>query len=522
MRMIREILRLHHACGLSKHKVSEALNCARTSVREYIKRAHAAGLTWPLPPELDDDELLEKHLYGSQSEQKQRPQPDCAYIHQELAKKGVTLCLLWEEYRQEHPDGYSLTQFCDIYRQWRKTVDLVMRQEHKAGHKAFSDFAGTTLPIIDVSTGEVRPAHLFLCALGASNYTYARLFWHEDSEAWCMGHAFAFQYFDGCPEIVVPDNPKPVTTKACRYEPDINPSFSQMANHFHVAVVPARVRRPKDKAIVESAVGLATRWILAVLRNRTFHSLAEANQAVEELLVKLNNKQFKKMPGSRHSRYEEIDKPALKKLPEHRYEYMHIKYASVHIADYHVEYDDSWYSVPHEYRGRKVEVRATATTLEVFLKGKRIASHARRFIKASRATLDEHRPKAHRAYGEWPPERLVNWAAKIGPAAKAVVEKVIATKPHPELSYRTCFGILGLAKQVGNERLEAACQRALAINACSYKSVKSILTNGLDKRPLPEKPRQLTIIHTNIRGASAFHTPTQQGDDHHANSSNTR
>jgi transposase len=257
------------------------------------------------------------------------------------------------------------------------------------------------------------------------------------------------------------------------------------------------------------------------LRNRTFHSLAEANQAVEELLVKLNNKPFKKMPGSRRSRYEEIDRPALKQLPKERYEYMHIKYASVHIADYHVEYEGSWYSVPYQYRGRKVELRATSRTLEVFLKGKRIASHVRRFIKASRATLDEHRPKEHRAYGDWPPERLVNWAAKIGPTTKAVVERIMASKPHPELGYRACFGILRLAKAVGNERLEAACQRALAINSCSLKSIKSILDSGLDKRPLPEKPRQLTIVHANIRGASAFITPTN-GDDHNANTSNNR
>jgi transposase len=521
MRMIREILRLHHSCGLSKHQISRALGCARSSIRGYIKRAQAAGLTWPLPQELDDDELLERHLYQTAPPAKQRPQPDCNYIHAELKKKGVTLSLLWEEYRQVHPDGYQLTQFCEIYRQWHKSADLVMRQEHKAGEKAFSDFAGTTLPIVDKSTGVVTPAHLFVCALGASSFTYARLFWKEDCEGWCTGQALALEFFQGCVEILVPDNPKPVVTKASPYEPDINPSFAQMARHFNVAVIPARVRRPKDKAVVEAAVGLATRWILASLRNRTFHSLAEANQAVEALLARLNDKPFKKMPGSRRSRYEEIDRPALKLLPKERYEYTHVKFASVHIADYHVEYDHCWYSVPYAYRGRKVEVRATYNTIEIFLKGKRIASHARHFIPACRSTLNEHRPKEHRDYGEWPPERIIRWAAKIGPATKVVAEKLMAVQQHPELGYRACFGILRLAKTSGNERLEATCQRAIAINAYSFKSIKSILDSGLDKRPMLEKPRQLTIVnHDNLRGASAF--TTQNGGDQNANSSDIR
>jgi transposase len=522
MRMIREILRLHHSCGLSKSKISKALNCARSSVREYIGRAERAGLSWPLPQELDDDELLEKYLYSPPAE-KRRPHPDCNYIHQELKRKGVTLNLLWHEYKDEHPDGYQLSQFCDIYRQWRKTIDLVMRQEHKAGEKAFSDFAGGTLPIFDEKTGNSTPAHLFVCTLGASSYTYARLFWSENSESWCTGHANAFSFFDGCVETVVPDNPRPVITKACRYEPDINPSFAQMAAHFGVAVIPARVRRPKDKAVVESAVGVATRCILAVLRNHKFFSLAEANAAVEELLVKLNNRPFKKIPGSRRSRYEQIDKPALKPLPKERYEYMHIKKASVHIADYHVEYDGSWYSVPFHYRGREIEVRATVNTVEIFLRGKRIASHARHFFKGSRATVREHRPKQHQDYGEWPPERIVRWSAQVGFDAKALVERILQKHDHPEQGYRSCLGILRLAKEFGNDRLNTACGRALAINACSFKSVKSMLKAGLDQRPLPEKPPQFTIIHENIRGAQFFHTHTPpQENQNNVDESNSR
>jgi len=519
MRMIREILRLHYTCGFGKKKISRSLGCSRQSVSNYIKRAREAGLTWPLPTELDDEDRLEKFLYPKGAEiigvgrpVSNKPQPDCNYIHQELKKKGVTLNLLWEEYKSDHPDGYQLSHFRGIYRQWRKTVNLSMRQNHKAGEKAFSDFAGGTLNITNEMTGEVTAAHMFVCALGASSYTYARLFWSEDSEAWCTGHALAFAFFQGCPEIIVPDNPKPVTTKACPYEPDINPSFNQMANHFAVAVIPARVRKPKDKATVESAVGVATRWILAVLRKRTFFSLPEANKAVAELLEKLNDKPFKKLPGCRRSRYEEIDKPALRPLPVHQYEYMHVKYASVHFADYHVDYEGNWYSAPYQYRGRRIEVRASLNTIEIFLKGKRIASHPRSFNKGNRFTVPEHRPKSHREYGAWPPERMIRWAATIGPEAKCLIEQILQKQQHPELGYRSCLGILRLSKLYGNERLNAACARALAINAYSFKSVNSILKSGLDKCSLPEKPRQLTLVHENIRGPIAFHTNTQQGE----------
>jgi transposase len=507
--MIREILRLRYSCNQSKKKISQALGCPRSTVANYINRAKAVGLTWPLTAEFDDDDRLEKHLYPTKEtpSENQKPQPDCNYIHQELKRKGVTLALLWEEYRQDYPDGYQLSQFCLIYRQWLKTVDLVMRQEHKAGEKAFSDFAGGTLSITDPTNGIVTKAHLFVCALGASSYTFAKLFWHEDSEAWCLGHAQAFDFFQGCTEVIVPDNPKPVTTKACPYEPDINPSFAQMANHFDVAVIPARVRKPKDKAVVECAVGVATRWILAVLRNRTFFSLSEANQEVDKLLEKLNNRPFKKLPGSRRSRYESIDKPALRPLPAAPYEYMHIKKASVHIADYHVEYDGCFYSAPYHYRGRIVEVRATLHTIEIYLRGKRIASHLRGFIKGRYLTLGEHRPKSHREYGEWPPERLSRWAATIGPSTTTTIEIILKSKTHPEQGYKSCFGVLRLAKSTSNQRLEAACSRALAMNACSYKSIKSILDSKLDGRPLPEKPPQLTLIHSNIRGSISFNTP---------------
>ena len=502
MRMIKEVLRLHHSSGLSQKQITKALGCSRGAVAEYLHRAQVAGLSWPLPDDLDDVQI-ERRLFPPRTSTKSRPQPDFNYIHTELKKKGVTLIQLWAEYREDHPDGYGQSQFCELYGRFAKSLNLVMRQEHKAGHKAFSDFAGKTLFITNPCTGEVTPVFLFVCTLGASSFTFADLFWNQSTESWCNGHAAAFSYFNGCPEIVVPDNPKPVVTKACPYEPDINPGFAQMASHYDIAVIPARVRRPKDKAKVEAAVGLATRWILAVLRKRTFFSLFEARAAVRELLDKLNDRQFKRMQGSRRSLYELIDKPALKPLPLVPYEYAQFKKSLVNI-DYHVEYERHFYSVPYQFRNEVVEIRATSTTIEILRRGKRIATHPRSFTENKASTLIEHRPKNHRQYGDWPPERLITWARTIGPSAAALMEAIMARQKYPELGYRSCMGILRLAKQFPEYRLEAACKRALCIRGLSYKSVKSILDSNLDQRTVAEKPQDLAIVHANIRGASAF------------------
>jgi transposase len=519
MRMITEVLRLYYSCGLSIKQIHKSLGCSRGAVSEYIYRAKAAGLSWPLPGDLDDAQI-EQRLFPPVVKFRGKPLPDFNYMHTELRRKGVTLVQLWSEYREEYPHGYGLTQYCDLYGRFAKSLSIVMRQEHKAGDKAFSDFAGSTLPITDPRTGNRTPAYLFVCTLGASNFTFADLFWDQSTESWCNGHAGAFNYFDGCPKIVVPDNPKPVITKACPYEPDVNPSFAQMAAHYGVVIMPARVRKPKDKAKVEAAVGLATRWILAVLRNRTFFSLAEARIAVRELLDKLNNQPFKKIQGSRRSLYESLEKPILKKLPMVLYEYAQFKKASVNI-DYHVEYDKHFYSVPYQFRGEVVEVRATATTIEILRRGKRIASHPRGFAENKATTLIEHRPKSHQQYGDWPPERIIDWAKKIGPSTTALAQAIMARQKYPELDYRSCLGILRLAKKFTNARLESACDRALSIRGLSYKSVKSILDSNLDQRPLPEKPHQLSIVHNNIRGASAF-VPHNYKENDHADATDNR
>jgi transposase len=510
--MIKEILRLYHSCGLSQKGISKALGCSRGTVAEYLYRAETAGLSWPLSDDIDDAQI-EQRLFPPIEQKGRKPLPDFNYIHTELKKKGVTRIQLWSEYREEYPNGYSETQFCELYNRYLAKLNLVMRQQHLAGEKAFSDFAGKTLPITDRHNGEVKQAHLFVCTLGASNFTYADLYMNESTESWCNGHASAFNYFEGCPQIVVPDNPKPVITKACPYEPDINPSFAQMAAHYNIAIIPARVRKPKDKAKVEAAVGLATRWILAVLRNRTFFSLQEARVAVRELLDKLNDRPFKKIPGSRRTLYESLDKPALKPLPAVAYEFAQFKKASAGI-DYHIEFDGHCYSVPHQLKSEVVEIKATSTTIEVFYKGKRVATHPRFWADSKKvSTLIEHRPKNHQEYGNWPPERIVNWASKIGPYAKALSQAIMERQQYPEQGYRSCLGILRLAKSYGEARLEAACARALAIRAFSYKSVKSILQSNLDERPLPEKLHQLSIVHSNIRGAAAF-CKTRKETDH--------
>jgi transposase len=501
---IREILRLSFSLNFSGRQIAECLRLSRSAVWECLRRAKAAGLSWPLPEELNDAELLAR-LYPPELESIDRPKPDCVHICLELKRKGVTLSLLWEEYKRVNHDGYQYTQFCEIYRSWQTRVSLTMRQEHKAGHKAFSDFSGGNLKVVNPSTGEVLLARLFVCSLGASSYTYAELFFGETTEAWCLGQAHAFEYFKGTTELVVPDNPRAVVSKVCRYEPTLNSDFALMAQHFDVGVLPARVRHPKDKATVESGVGVATRWILARLRNHTFFSLAEANTAVSALLDDMNNRPFKKMSGCRRSVFESIDKPALKPLPSNRYEYTHIEYAKVN-NDYHIEIDKRFYSIPHQLAGKRVEVRVSCNTIEILFQNKRVASHLVCDHERETKTLDEHMPKAHRAYKDWTPERFHHWASLIGPSTAAFIQTLIESTKHREIAFRAAFGVLRFSKSHGDRRLEGACQRAAAIRSYSYKTVKLILQNNMECKPLQpnEMPTQLRIINTNVRGSDYF------------------
>lgn len=520
VRKIREILRLSWGLGLRPGEVAASCNIARSTVQDYLLKAQAAGLSWPLAPEMDDA-ALENLLFARVGRPKaERPLPDFSEVARSLkSHKGMSLALEWQRYISSNPHGYQYSYFCELFQEWSKHVDLVMRQEHLAGDKAFSDFAGSTLRITNRHTGEVESAHLFVCCLGASSYTFARAFYSENSEAWCIGHADAFTYFRGCPAVVVPDNPKAVITKACPYEPDVHMDFQHMADHFNLAVIPARVRKPKDKAKVEAAVKMATRWIIAVLKDQTFFSLPELNLAIAELLEKLNSRPFKKMPGSRRSQYELVDRPALRPLPLTPYEYTQVCKAKVFL-DYHIDLNGYRYSVPYQYVGKKIEYRLNYRTLEVFYKGQRIASHPRLIDKRKPATQREHMPANHAFLLDWTPERFTAWAQKIGPSTERLISTVLASREFPQQSFRTCLGILSLAKEFGADRLEKASSVALSVRATSFKAVRLILQNQQDRRRFVDAPIQLKIIHSHIRGAQAFSAPNEKENENAHSSHN--
>ena len=479
----------------------------RTTVADYLRRASVAGLSWPLPEELSEDQLENLLFPKPLSSSCSRPLPDFVLVHQELKKKNVTLSLVWEEYKAIFPEGYQYSQFCELYRRWRGKLSVWMRQEHKAGEKLFVDYCGQQAEIKDQATGQTRKAEIFVAVLGASNYTYAEATWTQSLPDWIGSHQRAFTYFNGVSELVVPDNLKSGVSKACRYEPDLNPTYQDLAAHYGTAILPARVRKPKDKAKVESGVLLVERWILAALRHRTFFSLTELNQTMAELLDKLNNKPFKKIPGTRRTLFETLDRPALKPLPMTPYQYAEWKKARVQ-NDYHIEVKGHYYSLPYQLTGRRVDVRITAGTIEFFLKSRRVASHQRVDQPGCFTTLPEHMPKSHREYLKWTPERLLNWAAQIGPHTAQLSQSIIESRPHPQQGFRSVLGLLRLEKTYGRDRLEAGCQRALAIKAKSYKSVLSILKNGLDQnQPIKKKNETCPLNHQNIRGSEYYSSP---------------
>jgi len=505
MRKIREVLRLKFECRLSNRKIAESTSIARSTVSDYIQRVSAAGLSWPLPQDMDDAQL-EKILFDQapHTPEDQRPPLDFSQIHSELKRNGVTLMLLWHEYKAENPQGYQYSQFCHRYRQWCAKLDPVMRQDHRAGEKLFVDYSGMTVPITDPGNGQVREAEIFIACMGASNYTYAEATLTQSLPEWIDSHVRALEFLGGVPELIIPDNLKSGVSKACRYEPDLNPTYLDMANHYGTAVIPARVRAPKDKAKAEVGVQIVERWILARLRNRTFFSITELNRAIAVLLVELNNKPFQKLPGTRQSTFESMDKPALKPLPVARYQFAQWKKARVHI-DYHIEVDRHYYSVPYQLIKKELDIRLTVNTVECFYKGSRVASHVRSDRQGRHTSVREHMPKSHQKYVEWTPERLLNWAGKIGPHTAELIEKVMVSRMHPQQGFRSCLGILRLGKSYGEDRLEAASKRANQIGGRSYKSVESILKNGLDRKPLPgEDPSGLSIDHDNIRGGKYY------------------
>jgi len=504
MRKIRAALRLQ-ASGLSARKIAMSLGVGRTTTGEYLRRAHVAGLGWPLPEGLTDTDL-EQRLFPQISGDGTRPvsQPDWAYLHRELRRKGVTLSLLWEEYRSVHPDGYAYSRFCELYRRWEGRLSPVMRQRHVAGERLFVDYSGPTLEVICPKTGEVRTAQLFVATLGASNYTYVEATWTQSLPDWISSHVRAFAFFGGVPAQVVSDNLKSGVTKACFYEPTINRTYSDMAAHYNTAIVPARPYKPKDKAKVEGAVLIAQRWIVARLRNQRFFTLDDLNAAIRPLLEQLNTKVTRHLGASRQDLFTRLDQPALKPLPAEPYVYAEWKECRVGL-DYHIDVQRHYYSVPYQMLRQKLWVRITARTIEVYFKGKRVAAHARTSSNYQHTTLRDHMPSSHRAFADWTPEKLRRQASHIGVNTGALIEVILRERRHPEQGFRACTGILRLVKPHGVERMEAVCERALQINARSYASVKSILKNNIDRRSRERATDGPAITHPNIRGADYFH-----------------
>ena len=517
MRKIKEVIRLKFEVDLSHERIAAATGLSKGAVTKYLQRAREAELSWPLPEALDDAKLEALLFPRGPPLVTRRAEPDFAHLHQELKRKGVTLQLLWEEYAAAaHPgQAYRYSQFCLLFKRFQGSLQRSMRQVHRAGDKLFIDYSGDTVGIINGATGEIRNAEIFVAVLGASSYVFAEATWTQQLPDWIGSHVRCFEFLEAVPALLVPDNLKSAINTACRFEPEANSTYGDLAAHYATAILPARPYKPKDKAAVEASVLLVQRWILARLRHHQFFSLGELNAMIRVLIIAVNLRPFKKLDGSRKSAFETIDRPAMKPLPTTRYEFAEWKSALVNI-DYHVDGAGHYYSVPHRLVKEKVDVRMTATTVECFYHGKRVAAHLRSFLRGRHTTIAEHMPEAHRKHMEWTPGRLLSWALTIGPATRDVVQWQFDHRPHPEQGYRACLGLLNLAKHCGKERLEAACRRALTIGSPTRKSIKSILDAKLDQHPelfpITAGPAASpTPTHANLRGPDYFRS-TLSGD----------
>lgn len=509
MRRVREILRLKFDCGASDRAIAVAVGVARSTVQLCLARMAAAGLVWPLPATLSDqglEALLFAPQGGSRPGARHKTEPDWAAVHRELRRPGVTLLLLWEEYRAVHAGGYGYSRWCELYRGWESRLSPRMRQTHPAGERLFVDYAGQTVEVADAATGELRAAQVFVAVLGASNYTYAEATWTQTLPDWIGAHVRALAFLGGVPRQIVPDNLRTGVLRANWYEPGINPTYRDLAAHYGTAILPTRVRRPRDKAKVEVGVQVVERWILARLRHQRFFSLTELNAAIAALVADLNDRPMRRLGVSRRQLFEQLDQPALAPLPAEPFVYAEWRIRRVAL-DYHVDIDGHYYSVPHRLLREQVEARVTARTVEIFHRGERVAAHVRGGARGRHTTLPEHMPQAHRRHAEWTLARIRHEAAAIGPATAALTAAILESRPHPEQGFRACLGILRLVRGYGAERVEAACARGLEIGARSYGSVQSILKHGLDRRPSAAAPRgdELPLLHPNIRGAGYYH-----------------
>jgi transposase len=505
MRDLREILRQKLQLGRSHRKTADAVGISAGSVASAAIRARALGLDWEAVEKLDDEQL-ETRMYGPRGGKRDgRPEPDLPYLHLELRRTGVTLQLLHLEYLEQHADGYRYTAFCQRYAEWVRKQRISMRQTHLAGDKMFVDYSGKRPHIIDPLTGEVIEVELFVAVLGASSCTFAESTHTQQLPDWIASNTRALTFFGGVPNAVVPDQLKSAVTLACKYEPGVQRTFDEWARHYETTILPARPRKPRDKAKVEVAVQVTQRWILARLRNQTFFSLAELNERVAELCMDLNARQMRTYGASRRELFERLDRPALRPLPATPYEYAEWKRVTLGI-DYHVEFDRHFYSAPHGLRGEELWLRATATAIEIFRLGRREAAHARSRARGRHTTVTAHMPIAHQRHAEWTPERIIGWAAGIGVNTRQFAERLLAERTHPEHGYRSCLGVFRLSKRYGAERLDAACARALSVGGLSYRHVSSILHHGLDRAPaLDIEPRGPSLTHENVRGRDYYH-----------------
>jgi transposase len=507
MRPIKDILRLKHQHGLSVREVARSCGLPASTVGDYLQRATAAGLGWPLPTELSEEQLQAKLLGGATvpvTSPTTKAVPNWPHLREELRRKGVTLQLLWQEYRQTEPTGYAYSRFCELYREWAAKLDPVLRQVHGPGEKLFVDWAGQTVPIHDAASGALIAAHVFVAVLGASNKTFVEAFPNEQLASWITGHVHAYNFFGGVTKATVPDNTRTAVVRPCRYEPQLHRTYQELAEHYGTVILPARIKKPRDKAKVETGVQIVERQILAVLRHHRFFSVAALNQAMLPLLTQLNAQPFQKLDGSRDQWFDAQEKSLLRPLPAQPFQLATWSVATVNI-DYHVVVDHHYYSVPHSLIHQPLDVRLTDHTVELFQRGKRVAAHVRSSQRGKFTTVAEHRPKAHQRYLQWTPGRLVEWAQKTGPFCAQVVEQILASRPHPEQGFRSCLGIMRLGKATSAERLEAACERALHFGTCTYVSIKSILENHLEKQPREPELALPSPAHPNLRGHHYYH-----------------
>jgi transposase len=508
MRQVREVLRLKLVGGVATREIARRMGVAASTVRATIGRFQGSGLSWPLPEDMTDAALEAKLFTAASTKQGHRRQvePDWAGIQRELKRKHVTLSILWEEYIERYPDGYRYSRFCELYRIWEAKLSVTMRQTHVGGDKLFVDYAGDTVPVIvDRLTGEVRQAQIFVAVMGASNFTYVEATWTQGLGDWIGAHTRAFAAIGGVPHLLVPDNAKIAVIRACLYEPQVNRTYADMAAHYGTAVLPTRPRKPRDKAKVEAAVLVVERWILARLRHRQFYSLAELNEAIAELLRRLNEERpIRRLGVTRRQLLEEIDRPALKPLPVEPYVFAEWRLRRVGV-DYHVDVEGHFYSVPYRFARAEVEVRLTGRTVEIFARGVRIAVHLRSSGNGKHTTLADHMPSSHRRYADWTIGRIRRDAALIGPATAALCDLILEHRPHPEQGFRSCLGILRLARPFGVARLEAAATRAIEIGALTFGSVRSILDHKLDRHAVHTRPADSApILHPNIRGSRYY------------------